>query len=119
MAALPDALSSTLNIPTAQLPQHTYIIIFEPATVNMNRIFDCGLGPLGQVISDSLHREECIWTEGNGKQCRNTVSKASRMEGALCFQTFQDLSLNFSTTQKLAFVGKFLLCSECKRHRCN
>ena len=73
---------------------------------------------LGQVIGNSLHREDCIWVGDSRKRCRNAVPKSSRVEGASCLQALQDLSLNYSTTQKLVLVGKFLLCSKCRRHRC-
>ena len=73
---------------------------------------------LGQVIGDPLHREDCIWVGEDGKRCRNVVPKSSRVEGASCLQALQDLSSNYSATQKLALGGKFLLCSKCRRHRC-
>ena len=72
---------------------------------------------LGQVIGDPLHREDCIWVGEDGKRCRNVVPKSSRVEGASCLQALQDLSSNYSATQKLALGGKFLLCSKCRRHR--
>lgn len=72
----------------------------------------------GTVIGDPLHQEGCVWVGDDGKQCRNTVPKTSRVEGASCLQALQDLPSNYSTKQKLVVGGKFFLCSECRRHRC-
>lgn len=85
--------------------------------MNTNGKFDCALRSLDQVIGDALHREACMWMDEDGKRCQNIVSKSSRVDGAVCLQAMQDLSLSYSTAQRLAVVRKFFLCSECRHHR--
>lgn len=111
-------LFTILKIPTAQLSQQISFTAFTPTVMNTNGKFDCAIWPLYQVIEKILHCEECVWMKVDGTRCRNIVPKSSRVDGAVCLQALQDLSLNYSTTQGLAVAGKFFLCSECRRYRC-
>ena len=86
--------------------------------MNVNDNSDNVFRLLGQVIGDPLHREGCVWVGDNGKRCRNIVKKQYRVEGAICLQALREAPSSFSTTQQLAIGGKFLLCPECRSHRC-
>ena len=70
----------------------------------------------GRIIGDPTHRLECIWVAENGSCCRNTVSKDSRRNGAICLKTFQELLAGDSPTLRLSKAASYMLCAECRSH---
>ena len=66
----------------------------------------------GQIIGDPTYRLEYIWVEENGICCRNTVSKDSRRNGAICLKTFQELLVGNSPTLRLSKAASYMLCAD-------
>lgn len=71
---------------------------------------------LGQIIGDPTHHLGCRWVEDNGVRCQNSVSKNSRIDGAICLKMFQDIPTGHSPRMRLSEAARYMLCAECRRY---